>query len=359
MSDLFESAEVPPHHLRHGFRNPWLNSAPAGPLAIARWMLGRIALRLTRGRDRATFSRAASAFAYPRAHPDRLTVTWIGHSTVLVQAGGRNILTDPVWSRRASPLQWIGPARWVEPGIALDALPPIDLVLISHNHYDHLDAATVRALAARHPDARWAAPLGLAKWLRARGARDVVELDWWAEARLGGGEATVVAVPAQHFSARGVHDRQRTLWCGWAVEAGQHRVLFCGDSGHHPEWREIGERRGPFDVALVPVGAYEPRWFMRAVHMNPEEAVAAYQELSAAGHRSIATGIISPPRAPPVSEDVAARHRTVMVPIHWGTFKLTDEPMAEPPARTRAEWRRAGLPDEDLWLLAHGETRGL
>jgi N-acyl-phosphatidylethanolamine-hydrolysing phospholipase D len=335
-------AQTPaPHHdPKGGFRNPWPNGTPSGFLAVLKWSAARAAaLRTASGRvarrARPTFPTAAPAIDHPRASPDRVTVTWVGHSTVLVQVGGINVLTDPMWSERASPTRFAGPKRWVAPGVDFAALPPIDLVLISHNHYDHLDAATVRRVAARHPEAAWAAPLGVAAWLRSRGAREVAELDWWGAARLGA--ATVAATPAQHFSGRGVRDRMRTLWCGWAVAVGERRILFCGDTGYHPEGRTVGARFGPFDVALVPVGAYDPRWFMRPVHMNPEEGVQLFRDVRAG----------------------AAARRSVMVPIHWGTFRLTDEPMDEPPRRTREAWLRAGLPADDLWLLRHGETRAM
>lgn len=276
--------------------------------------------------DPAVFPRVAPAFVVPRAAASQLTITWVGHSSLLVQLDGRNILTDPMWSERASPVRFAGPRRWVPPGIAFDALPPLDMVLLSHNHYDHLDDATVRSLARAHPRACWIVPLGLAPFVTQRGAVSVTELDWWQEHTLG--PVRIAATPAQHFSARGFGDRGDTLWCGFALAAPHGRIYFAGDTGFHPEFRAIGERYGPFDVALLPIGAYEPRWFMRYLHMNPEEAVAAFRALNA----------------------------RAMVPIHWGTFKLTDEAMDEPPARARRAWERAGLPPAGYRQLAHGET---
>jgi N-acyl-phosphatidylethanolamine-hydrolysing phospholipase D len=175
--------------------------------------------------------------------------------------------------------------------------------------------------------------------------RDVVERDWWQTAEhaterasSNGGPATIGCTPAQHFSARGFRDRNRTLWCGWTINAGGRRIFFAGDTGLHPEFAAIAERYGPFDLVLLPVGAYEPRWFMQRVHLNPEDAVAAYREL-----RGPYADVPSP----------------AMVAIHWGTFRLTDEPADEPPERMRRLWREAGLREEDLWVMRHGETRTL
>lgn len=265
----------------------------------------------------------------------RLGVTWLGHSTVLIQTPAATVLTDPVWAERVSPFSFLGPRRWVPAPLALEALPRLDLVLLSHNHYDHLDQATVRRLAELQPGAPWITPLGLSATLRAWGVREAIELDWWDVHRAGAVE--IGCAPAMHFSARGFRDRNRTLWCGWGIKLGERRAFFAGDTGYHPEFPRIRERFGPFDLLLLPVGAYEPRWFMRPVHMNPEEAVLAYRDL------------VSGPAESP----------GVMVPIHWGTYKLTDEPMDEPPGRTRQAWMGAGLPEERLWVLQHGETRHL
>lgn len=279
--------------------------------------------------DPSVFARVQPSFVAPRAPASQLTVTWVGHASLLIQLNGLNILTDPMWSERASPARFAGPKRWVAPGIALDALPPLDVILQSHNHYDHLDDYTVRQLVRRHPQAFWVTSLGLAPFIRKRGAsvNAVVELDWWEEHRVD--SVRISATPAMHFSSRGIGDRGDTLWCGFALAAGSgRRVFFAGDTGFHPDFGVIGERLGPFDVAFLPIGAYEPRWFMRYLHMNPEEAVDAFRVLNA----------------------------RVMVPIHWGTFKLTDEAMDEPPARARSAWRAAQLADDRYRQLAHGET---
>ncbi len=267
----------------------------------------------------------------PRAEVGYRSVTWVGHSTVLLQIGPLNVLTDPVWSERASPVQWIGPRRVMTPAIDFDELPPVDVVLLSHNHYDHLDATTVRRIARRFPDATWLCPLGLPYLLKRFGVRNIAERDWWQsvkEARF-----TATCTPAQHFSARGLRDRNETLWCGWVIEADSVRVFFAGDTALNPSLEDIGGLLGPFDLVMLPIGAYEPRWFMRAVHMNPEDAVAAYRAL------------VNGPATPPCFA------------IHWGTFRLTDEPVDEPPQRFARSWGDARLPERANWTLAHGETR--
>jgi len=271
-------------------------------------------------------------------------VTWIGHATALIQLPGLNLLTDLVWSDRCSPVGFAGPRRFVAPPLGVDELPPIDAVLLSHDHYDHLDRPTVQALHARFGgDLLWLTPLGYREWFGSLGIRSVVERDWWEEAPLPGGAYRAVATPARHWTRRRPGGTNRRLWCGWAVlptgtagAAGSGeangalpRVWFAGDSGFCPAFVEIGQRLGPFHLSLVPIGAYEPRWFMAAAHMNPEEAVQAYRDAGGQG---------------------------AFLGIHWGTWRLTFEDPLEPPVRTRAAWAAAGLPDVDLHLPAHGGT---
>jgi N-acyl-phosphatidylethanolamine-hydrolysing phospholipase D len=208
------------------------------------------------------------------------------------------------------------------------------VVLQSHNHYDHLDTRTVRRVASRFPDATWYAPLGLPPTLRRWGVREIVERDWWQTAQHG--QATIGCTPAQHFSARGLRDRNKTLWCGWTIQAGDRRVYFAGDTGLHPEFGVIADRYGPFDLVMLPVGAYEPRWFMGRVHLNPEDAMEAYRGLRG-----------------PYADVPSPR----MLAIHWGTFRLTDEPADEPPERVTKLWADAGMPRDRLWVMRHGETR--
>lgn len=312
------------------YSNPWPDSALDVRFTdFLRWRLDRWRQPRAPDVDPASLPRVAPQYHVPRAAVNLVTLTWVGHSTFLIQIGGLNVLTDPIWSLHASPVPGIGPRRLVEAAVRFRDLPPIDIVLQSHDHYDHLDDRTVCRLEATNPGARWIVPRGLLPFLKHRGVLEVTELEWWQETTVD--TVTLGCTPAQHFSGRTPWRRNRTLWCGWSIAALDRRVLFAGDTGFHPDFAAIATRFGPFDIALLPIGAYDPRWFMRPVHMDPEEAVQAARELGV-------------PR---------------FVPMHWGTFLLTDEPLDEPPARARAAWRAAGLPDEGFWQLAFGETRTL
>jgi N-acyl-phosphatidylethanolamine-hydrolysing phospholipase D len=321
------------HHDRNGgFRNPWPGSSLHGFGGLLRWMLTR-----TRRNSTGPFNTGSPLVSHPLAPDvtDGISVTWIGHSTFLIQFGGLNILTDPIWSDRASPVAFAGPKRLVPPGVALEALPRIDVTVLSHDHYDHLDDRTVRMLVAAFPEMSWMAPLGVGDFLRKRGAAFVTELDWWSETVFG--SASFGCTPAQHFSGRYPWNRNATLWCGWTIRIGDLAVFFAGDTGLHPELGTIAQRFGPFDLSILPIGAYDPRWFMHPVHMAPEEAVAAFQSI----------------------DSVHPEQSGVMLGSHWGTFRLTDEPVDEPPRLARQAWSTANSPFENLWILAHGETRVL
>lgn len=324
---------APAHHDPDGgFRNPWPGSAPHGFGGFIKWMLTRS------GRNSAASNIPTPApppESFPPPSPDALRVTWVGHSSFLIQFDGMNILTDPIWSERASPVGFAGPKRLVPPGMALEVLPKIDVTVLSHDHYDHLDDRTVRRLIEQFPEMSWLAPLGVGNFLRKRGTSSVQELDWWAEATVG--SASFGCTPAQHFSGRYPWNRNATLWCGWTIRIGKTRVFFAGDTGLHPEFAAIAKRFGPFDLSILPIGAYDPRWFMQTVHMAPEEAITAFSSLGS-DHPN---------------------HPGVMVGSHWGTFQLTDEPVGEPPVVARDAWSEANLPAESLWILAHGESRTL
>jgi N-acyl-phosphatidylethanolamine-hydrolysing phospholipase D len=322
----------PSHHRPDGgFRNPWDTWEPRTAADFRRWRLER------RGQPAPTVNPGqielvSPSLARPLDPPAEARITWVGHASFVIQIGRFNVLTDPVWSLRASPVSWAGPRRVVPPGVGFETLPPIDAVLLSHDHYDHLDSGTVRRLARKWPKIHWICPLGYERWLRRRGVRRVRELDWWeAEAVVVDGRTLrVTACPVQHWTRRSpIQKQSKRLWASFALESAGQRVYFGGDSGWCPAFAEIGRRAGPFDASLLPIGAYEPRWFMKPAHMNPEEAVQAWIDLGRRGR---------------------------MVPMHWGTFVLTDEPVLEPPARLRRAWQDAGCPAADLSILRHGET---
>jgi len=255
------------------------------------------------------------------------TATWIGHATLLVQMDGVNFLTDPIWSQTPSPVPLIGPSRWVDPGLALEDLPAIDFVVISHNHYDHLDLPTLRKLATLNPETVFFVPQGNGKLLRDNGIDQVEELNWGDTANYKG--TTVHCLPTQHWSKRSLTDTRKALWSSWAITGTERRFYFAGDTGYFEGFKEIGAKLGPFDLAAVPVGAYEPSAMMKVSHMNPEEAVQA-------------------------ALDVQANSAVAM---HFGTFDLSDEPLSEPPLRFKAAAKETTLGATNSWVLDIGETR--
>ncbi len=303
------------------FRNNYRNDPHGGTslLAFLRDMR-------TKPWQKPVFQRAENDPVWLTANRKEISITWIGHASFLIQAAGLNILTDPVLSKRSSPVQWAGPARIAPLGLEFDELPPVDVVLISHNHYDHLDANTVRKLVRRDAP-EFIVPLGLADWFRQRGINEVRELDWWQSDHVFDA-LTVYAVPAQHFSGRTASDRNRSLWCGFVFEAAGQRFYFAGDTGYGPDFEEIGRRFSPIDVSLIPIGAYLPREFMRAVHVNPEEAVKIH--LDVGSRRSIG--------------------------MHWGTFRLTLEPLEEPPQKLKSALLAAGIEPQNFLVMQHGQT---
>lgn len=253
------------------------------------------------------------------------SITWIGHATFLVRMDGVTFLTDPMFSERASPVGFAGPKRHVPPGVPLDALPRIDFVTLSHDHYDHTDVDSLRVLARR--GARFVVGLGMGDLVREAGG-DPIELDWWQTAEVAG--VQVHCVPAQHFSGRSLFGGDRRLWAGFVVAGPTRRFYHAGDTGYFDGFRAIGERFGPIDLAAMPIGAYEPNAaIMRFVHVNPEEAVRAARDADA--------------------------HR--VVGMHWGTFDLTDEPLDEPPKRFQAAATAAGYSSENAFTMKVGETR--
>jgi L-ascorbate metabolism protein UlaG (beta-lactamase superfamily) len=252
-------------------------------------------------------------------------VTFIGHSTFLIQTAAGNILTDPMYSDRASPIPLMGPRRVRPPAVRFDDLPAISMILLSHNHYDHCDRPTLRRLARRF-DPVVITPLGNARLIRSTGLRRVEELDWWEPAKTS--IVPVALTPAHHFSARGPFDRNQALWSGFVLVAGRRRVYFAGDTAYGPFFRDIAQRLGPIDLALLPIGAYEPRWFMQAVHMNPVEAVQAHVELN------------------PVQS----------IGMHFGTFQLTSEGIDEPLTALEDARRDRNIEPARFRTLAFGES---
>ena len=261
-----------------------------------------------------------------RVGTGRLRVTFVNHATLLIQIDGVNILTDPVWSKRVSPVSWAGPRRHRPPGIRFEDLPPIDAVLVSHNHYDHMDVPTLRRLAEAHRPIVFVG-LGNTKFLENQDVAGARDLDWWESTPLGGG-VTVTAVPARHFSTRGFLDRDRTLWCGFVVHGPSGSVYFAGDTGWGSHFEKIGRRFPNLRLALLPIGAYRPRWFMAAAHIDPGDAVRAHDTLGAA----------------------------TTIPMHFGTFAQADDGETEPIEELGAVLARRSDPKPRFLLLDNGES---
>jgi L-ascorbate metabolism protein UlaG (beta-lactamase superfamily) len=274
---------------------------------------------------------AEAAAALAAAGPGSLT--WLGHASFLIRTGGLTILTDPFLSDYAGPVPGLGPRRYVPPGIPLEQLPNIDAVLISHNHYDHLDARSIERISSNAKGTAVAVvPKGLGSFFASRGYSDLRELGWGEGTLLGKSPSCSVSfscLPCIHFSGRTPFDRNATLWASWSIASPSLKLFFAGDSGYGPVFKETGAQHGPFDLALLPIGAYEPASIMRPVHLDPEQAVAAGRDLGA---------------------------RT-LVAMHWGTIVLTDEPPFEPARRFRAAADRAGFPAGRAWIMKIGETR--
>ncbi len=255
-----------------------------------------------------------------------LRVTFVNHATTLVQVDGLNILTDPIWSERASPVSFAGPRRVRPPGLRFEDLPPIDVVLLSHNHYDHMDVPTLQALARAHRP-RLFAGLGNSSFLACEDLT-ATDLDWWQSVALTD-EVTLTSVPTRHFSNRGLTDQDENLWTGYVISGPAGRVYFAGDTGYGPHFRAVRERLGPPRLAILPIGAYEPRWFMREVHVAPDEAVQAHLDLGAG----------------------------TSLGMHFGTFRLADDGELEPPEELAAALRARGIPGQRFWVLGFGEGR--
>lgn len=254
-----------------------------------------------------------------------VTITFVGHATFIIQTRSVTFITDPMFSERAGPLSFFGPRRVRAPGVSLDLLPKIDVVLLSHNHYDHCDLASLKAIQRRF-DPLLVTPLRNGRLPRGAGYRRVEELDWWEQARTS--PLPITVTPAQHFSARTPFNRNRELWGSFVVEIEGRRLFFGADSGYAPHFREVRERLGAIDLALLPIGAYEPRWFMRVMHMNPAEAVQAHRDLGSAQS----------------------------VGMHFGTFQLTAEAIDAPLHALDAALRESALDGSEFRTLEFGES---
>jgi L-ascorbate metabolism protein UlaG (beta-lactamase superfamily) len=309
-----------PHRAAAGFRNNYPHAEKSG---FWRWKWDQLREGLPR--------EPQEGYRFATATPDLVanpSATWVGHATVLLRVGGLSVLTDPHFSERASPVSFARPKRVVPPVPALEELPHIDAVVISHNHYDHLDQDSVRRLAEQAGGSpRFFVPLGLKDWFARRGVQDVVELDWWESVEYRG--LKIDFVPVQHWSKRTLADENQTLWGGWVIRHPELSFFFAGDTGYSKDFSDIRGKFGGFDLAAIPIGAYAPRWFMQIMHLDPAEAVRVHHDLNA--RQSLA--------------------------IHWGTFaNLTDESLYEPPLKLVEERRKAGLADEAFLVLRHGET---
>ena len=308
------------------FFNPAGRRQARGFSKLPRWWYQRLVLR--QGSAWPDTAPAPRTPVLPHGLPaGQLAVTFVGHSTFLLQLSGLNILTDPVFASRAGPFGWLGPKRVRPPALRLPGLPRIDVVLLSHNHYDHLDLAALRWLARQHRPAI-ITTLGNKNWLAARGVANVVELDWWQSHEARGG-LVVTGTPAQHFAARMPWDRCRTLWGGFMLHTAAGLVFFAGDSGWAAHFAEIKTRLGAPALALLPIGAYEPRWFMEPVHMNPDEAVRAHLALGA----------------------------RLSIGMHFGTFQLTNEPIHGPLQGLAAARIAQGVAPAAFDTLDFGEMR--
>lgn len=316
----------PAHHTEDGFRNPHLKPLSKNPFTYWR-------MRLFGDEEFADYESnvhkipVVDKVADLKKPAQSVHVTWLGHSSFLVQKEDINILTDPILSNRASPFSFAGPKRLPAKPISYDDLPKIDLVVISHNHYDHLDIETIRTLG---DTPLYLVPLKLKQWFIDAGiaADRVREFDWWDKAQFG--RVKVTATPSQHWSARGLFDRGKTLWAAWHFAIDDFSMWFAGDTGYNPiQFKEIGQKMGPVDLAMIPIGGYAPRWFMKRHHINPDEAIKIHNEIKS----SLSLG------------------------MHWGTFQLTAEPIDQPKSLLDKAVKSGALNAGKFVTMAIGETR--
>lgn len=322
------------HHKKgRRFVNPHIKRAKRSLIDIALWQLGFY-------NDQKSLKERPDTFRYPNSkrklREGAPTVTWINHCTFLVSVGKLNLLTDPIWSKRCSPFSFLGPKRRHEAPLALENLPDIDIVLISHDHYDHLDRKTVRELQRKNPEITWVVPIGVKRRLQKMGMRHIIEMEWWQEVHLGmkGEEVVLTAVPSQHFSGRGLFDKNTTLWAGYVVDfvrpnKQEKRLYFVGDTGYNPkDFKKIGEEFGEIDLSLIPIGTYVPARFMAPVHICPKRAAAIHEEVGS----------------------------LLSVGMHWKTFRLSSEGMEQPPYDLYCHLEKRGIDPKTFRVLDIGQT---
>ncbi len=318
----------PKHHTQNGFRNyPVIpDPPPVGPTFYFRRILGSFFLPDVPGDHTLSEKEAMIQFSQMSGQD---SITWLGHATFLIRINGKTILTDPFLTEFASPFWEFGPRRYAPPGISLDNLPPIDIVVVSHNHLDHLDSETVESLQGKEA-IHILVPLGLGEFFKERGYTDIEELDWNESFSYGGIE--LAALPAVHYSGRGMNDKNKTLWCSWSIESQSTKIFFSGDTSYSPTiFKSIGEKNGPYDLAIVSIGAYKTRQYGPASHLTPEQAVTVMMDTKS----SAAIG------------------------MHWGTIELSDEPLREPPVRFKKAAQDNDIPPDKVWVMKIGETRPL
>ena len=320
------------HHTKTGFKNIYYDDNEKGLWVFLKWKWEQLFKELPDAKGY-SFEIDSSQHHLLKNNKEKTSLTWIGHATFLLQFRGLNILTDPHFTDRASPVSWAGPKRVVPPAVKINDLPDIDVVIISHDHYDSLDVGSLRALS-QHNSQRpliFIVPLGMKSWFDDLDIKfiDVIELDWTQSHTING--VTFTAEPVQHWSKRTLFDANERLWVSWVIEANDHRIYFAGDTGYADHFKQIGDKYDRFDLALLPIGAYEPRWFMKPYHVNPDESVQIHL-------------------------DIKSKYSVAM---HWGTFILTDEPLDEPPIKLVKAMRKYQIPMKAFEVYRHGQTRFL
>ncbi len=318
------TSALPPHHTGDGFRNTDPNFKQADGLDVFNWLISRGTRRSFSKETAEIPSTTFNNILVENVNTN--SVTWIGHSTTLVRCEKKLFLTDPVWSETAGPYNLVGANRYTSATISIEQLPDIDIILISHNHYDHLDLNSILSFA-KNKKTHFFIPLGLKEWFADYGIQNLHEMDWWQEETFG--SFKIVCTPAQHFSGRSPFDRNNTLWSSWTVIGKEKRFYFGGDSAYFSGFKQIGEKYGPFQLSLIPIGAYLPRNIMGPVHVDPKEAVQAFLDINS----------------------------QMMLPIHWGTFRMADEPIDQPPKDFLAEVEKRGLNWNAVQPFKIGETK--